>query len=65
MSHDLKIETGHWSRTPRDLRVCPCDGQTTQTEHHVLVECALTRQTRQKTFPFVSHNLSGQSQPAL
>ncbi|MPC54350.1 hypothetical protein E2C01_048261 [Portunus trituberculatus] len=48
MSHDLKIETGRWSRIPRDLRVCPCDGQTTQTEHQVLVEYALTRQTRQK-----------------
>ena len=48
MSHNLKIETGRWSRTPRDLRVCPCDGQTTQTEQHVLLECTLTRQTRQK-----------------
>ena len=48
MSHDLKIETGRWSRTPRELRVCPCDRHTTQTEHHVLMECTLTRQTRQK-----------------
>ena len=41
MSHDLQIEIGRWSRTPRDLRVCPCDGQATQTEHQVLMECAL------------------------
>ena len=25
MSHDLKTETGRWSRTPRDLRVCLSD----------------------------------------
>ena len=30
MSHDLKIETGRWSRTSWELRVCPCDGQATQ-----------------------------------
>ena len=46
MSHDLKIETGRWSRIPRDLRRCQCDGQTVQTEYHVLVSCILTRELR-------------------
>ena len=48
MSHDLKIETGSWSRIPRDMRKCHCDGESVQTESHVLVECTLIRQLRIK-----------------
>ena len=48
MSHDLKIETGRWSRIPREMRKCPCDGQSVQTESHVLVGCTLTAHLRTK-----------------
>ena len=42
MSHNLRIETGRWSRTPAEQRLCLCDGSQVQTERHVLVECPLT-----------------------
>ena len=48
MSHDLKIETGRWSRIPREMRRCQCDGLSVQTEYHVLVSCTLTRLLRIK-----------------
>ena len=48
MSHDLRIETGRWSRTPRELRVCNCDSQSVQSEIHVLIECPMSRSKRQK-----------------
>ena len=40
MSHSLRIETGRWSRTPAQDRVCVCDGNHVQTERHVLVVSA-------------------------
>lgn len=40
-SHMLRIETGRWSRTPREERVCRC-GQGIQNEHHLFV-CPLVR----------------------
>ena len=46
MSHNLKIETGRWSRIPRERRVCRCDNSQIQTEAHVLVECILTEYIR-------------------
>ena len=48
MSHSLRIETGRWSRTPAQHRVCVCDGNHVQTERHVLVECPLTNHLRDK-----------------
>ena len=48
MSHNLKIETGRWSRIPRDRRVCHCDYIQLQTESHVLISCALTHNNRLK-----------------
>ena len=39
-AHNLKIETGRWSRTPRDSRLCEC-GEI-QTECHILCSCPLT-----------------------
>ena len=48
MSHDLRIETGRWSRTPRDLRVCPCSPVSIQDEEHVLIRCPLSQQVCQK-----------------
>ena len=41
-SHRLKIETGRWSRIPRERRLCQC-GEDIQTEEHVIVHCGLTR----------------------
>ena len=40
-SHMLRIETGRWSRTPRDGRLCHC-GLSIQDEAHVFV-CPLVR----------------------
>ena len=48
MSHNLRIETGRWSRTPSQDRVCICDNARIQTEQHVLVECPLTEHLRDK-----------------
>ena len=38
-SHSLPIETGRWSRTPREQRLCPTC-QVIGDEHHLLFECA-------------------------
>ena len=35
-SHMLRVETGRWSRTPRDERLCQC-GMGVQNEDHVFV----------------------------
>ena len=44
-SHRLKIETGRWSRTPREERMCNC-GMGIQTESHVLLYCDQTHMLR-------------------
>ena len=41
-AHRLRVETGRWSHTPRDMRVCTC-GPFVQDEDHVIRKCALTR----------------------
>ena len=46
MSHNLKIETGRWSRIPREGRICRCNSENVQTETHVLVDCSLTHAIR-------------------
>lgn len=46
MSHDLKVETGRWSRTPREQRRCQCGTGAVQTECHVLLHCTLTQHLR-------------------
>ena len=46
MSHNLKVETGRWSRIPRELRVCQCNNSDIQSERHVLIECDLTQDIR-------------------
>ena len=43
-SHYLKIETGRWSRIPRENRLCEC-GQV-QSEIHVLLTCPLLHNLR-------------------
>ena len=45
-SHRLRIETGRWSRTPREERKCTC-GVHIQTEEHVLLSCRETSHIRQ------------------
>ena len=44
-AHDLAIEKGRWSRTPREERKCTCN--RVQTESHVLCECPLTMHIRE------------------
>ena len=46
-SHRLKVETGRWSRIPRERRLCQC-GKGVQTEEHVLLDCELTNHIRVK-----------------
>ena len=43
-SHHLKIETGRWSRIPREERLCPCG--SVQDEVHVLLYCPLLENIR-------------------
>ena len=43
-SHRFRIETGRWSRTPRERRLCPC-GEV-QDEVHVVKNCDLLRDVR-------------------
>ena len=45
-SHRLRIETGRWTRTPRDERVCQC-GEGVQTEKHVICDCVLVTNIRE------------------
>ena len=46
-SHRLRIETGRWSRTPSEQRLCQC-GASVESEAHVLVECPLVQPIREK-----------------
>ena len=43
-SHRLRIETGRWSRLPRENRLCQC-GEV-QTEQHVMIDCPLVKHLR-------------------
>ena len=47
-SHRLKVETGRWSRTPRENRLCNCAMNTVQDENHVLLDCEKTSTIRMK-----------------
>ncbi len=58
-SHRLRIETGRWSRIPREQRLCDCGANEPQDEKHVLLSCTRTQTVRQKystvfTTPLVS-----------
>ena len=46
-SHNLKVETGRWSRIPHDDRLCDC-GEGVEDEEHVLLLCPKTEFARQK-----------------
>ena len=41
-SHKLRIETGRWCRTPRNLRLCQCDNLSIQNEEHVVCSCPIS-----------------------
>ena len=45
-SHMLRVETGRWSRTPREYRLCKC-GLDIQNETHVFV-CPLAKNLAEK-----------------
>ena len=47
-SHNLKVETGRWGRIERENRLCSCSIGGIQDEFHVLFQCELTRDLRQK-----------------
>ena len=46
MSHNLRIETGRWSKVPTVNRVCQCDEVKVQDEKHVLLDCPLSAHIR-------------------
>ena len=46
-SHRLKVETGRWSRLPRERRLCKC-GAGIQTEQHVLIDYELAEPMKEK-----------------
>ncbi len=46
--HNLRIETGRWSRVPREARVCDCAHGGIQDELHVIKYCSKLHQLRQK-----------------
>ena len=62
MSHNLKIETGRWSRLPRESRVCNCNNLVVQDECHVLLDCSLSQHLRetysQLDFSSIDHLLN-------
>ena len=66
-SHHLKIETGRWSRIPRDQRLCSC-GEV-QTEEHVLCFCDRSSHLRQVypqlTFTSLAEVLDSDDIPSL
>ena len=45
-SHRLRIETGRWTRTPKEERLCQC-GEAIQTEKHVICDCILVSHIRE------------------
>ena len=55
-SHSLKVETGRWSRTPRENRTCPCNDTSVQDEKHVITECELYAELRAR-FPNVTFEI--------
>ena len=46
-SHSLAIETGRWSRIPRDKRLCSCGA--VPTEEHVICFCPISQHVRSQS----------------
>ena len=57
-SHLLKIETGRWSRVPRENRLCHCDKGEVQDEFHIIESCSLLNETR-ASFPEIQFKKEG------
>ena len=57
-SHLLRIETGRWSRIPRENRLCNCRTDI-QTEDHVLLRCTImpNRHTNRRPCSVEMHHL--------
>ena len=47
-SHKLRIETGRWSRLPREDRTCTCPDHPVQNEEHVVCNCNMSQQIRNR-----------------
>jgi hypothetical protein len=45
-SHNLRVELGRWTRTPREERRCTCELAHVQDESHVTFRCPLTSSIR-------------------
>ena len=45
-SHRLKVETGRWSRLPRERRLCTCEVEEVQDEIHLIESCQHLRNLR-------------------
>ena len=45
-AHRLRVETGRWTRTPREARLCRCELGEIQDEEHVIFKCPLTKDIR-------------------
>ncbi len=58
MSHNLRVETGRWSRTPAPLRTCLCDNISIQTENHVLISCSVSEDCRHR-YPMLNFSSIG------
>ena len=56
-SHRLMVETGRWSRIPRENRLCDCGLGQVQDEQHVLCDCPQTADIR-NSFPNIDFNMT-------
>ncbi len=57
-SHRLRVETGRWSRTPVEQRLCSCN-EDIQTEEHVLTSCSKTQDLRHNFPDLFFGNIAG------
>ena len=61
-SHSLKIETGRFTNTPRNERLCTkCSSNTIENELHFLITCVKYDYERQEIFKLIDskyHNFS-------
>ena len=47
-AHRIKVETGRWSRIPRDERKCSCSEDAVQDENDVVFICPFSKYLREK-----------------
>ena len=63
-SHSLAIETGRYSNTPRENRLCSC-GDGVQTVWHVFAECSRTRTIVTKNYTKMSDIFDDEDVPKV